>query len=428
MAIFLTIGFIEFVLGRVTSPIDLIGLLASQMILGGLMGWVMGLVATWVVNRIDLDAAGLYPVLVSTFCLLTFGLAVQLGGSGFLAAYIAGVVIGNQKLVMKRGILLYHNAIAWLCQIVMFVLLGLLSFPSRLVQVSWQGLLIALVLCFVARPVAVCLCLWPFRFNWREYLFVSWVGLKGAVPITLAIFPLTYGTPQADLVFDVVFFVVTLSALFQGGTLTQVAGWLGLSIPPQPAPPVTLEISSLKHVDGAVLDYTVSESSRAAGRLVRDLALPDGVVIALVVRGGHLIPPQGKTRVEAGDHVMLVVRPGTEPLVSQIFGQSDEARGAIPPAYEFPLRASVTLGTLQELYGIHLPAPSAMTLGEALRRDFGATDPGLGDEARYGPIRLRVLSLTPGGAIEMVGMSIQTEDTTQTAAPEGPSAGSVAAV
>src|SRR5690606_3829790 len=152
-----------------------------------------------VVNRIHLDAPGLYPVLVTAFGLLSFGIATSLGGSGFLAAYLAGIVIGNSRLVFQRGIRLFHDAAAWLAQILMFVVLGLLSFPSRLVMVSGQGLLIGLVLILLARPIAVVLTLPFFRFDRREMAFVAWVGLKGAVPITLATFPLLAGIPQASL-------------------------------------------------------------------------------------------------------------------------------------------------------------------------------------------------------------------------------------
>ena len=314
MAIFLTIGCIEVLLGNMEIGPGLAGMFVSQMLVGTAIGLLGGYAVVWVVNRIELGAAGMYPVLVSSFCLLIFGVTVQFGGSGFLAVYLAGVVVGNRRLMYQRSIRRFHDAIAWLAQIIMFVALGLLCFPSRLLEVSGKALLISVVLFFVARPAAVWLSAWAFRFTWRELTFLSWVGLKGAVPITLATFPLMLGTSeaplQASLLFDVVFFIVVLSAVIQGTSMTPVARWLGLERPRDPEPPVTLEISSLRQVDGEVVDYAIGQDSRAAGRLVKDLALPGGVVIALIARGDQIIPPQGITRIEAGDHVILVLRAG----------------------------------------------------------------------------------------------------------------------
>jgi cell volume regulation protein A len=409
MAIFLTIGCIEVLTGKMELGPGLLWLFVSQMAIGAVIGIVFGWLTVRVVNRINLDAAGLYPVLVSAFALSAFGIAAWLGGSGFLAVYLAGIVIGNSKLVFQRGILLFHNASAWLSQIVMFVVLGLLSFPSRLLDASGRGLLIGAVLIMIARPAAVLLTLLPFRFNVRELTFLSWVGLKGAVPITLATFPLLAGVPQANLLFDVVFFVVVLSALVQGWSLPLVARWLKLDRPAEQRPPVTLEISSLRHVDGDIVDYTVGSDSRAAGRRVRDLALPDGVVIALIARQQQIIPPQGKTRVEAGDHVILVLRPGTRPLVNQVFGASASDRGNLPVELEFPLRASTTVGVLEELYGVKLNAPPQATLDEAVRQQLGGKVE-IGSAVHYGQIALRVRELAPGGSIEEVGLLILPED------------------
>jgi cell volume regulation protein A len=323
MAIFMTIGCIEVLMGRMEPGPGLVWLFVSQMGLGSVIGLAIGWTAVWVVNRIHLEAAGLYPVLVTTFGLLAFGLTAIAGGSGFLAVYVAGIVIGNRRIVFQRGILLFHDASAWLSQILMFVVLGLLSFPSRLFDVSVQGLLIAAVLIFVARPVAVFPIVWPFGFNLRELSFISWTGLKGAVPITLATFPLMFETPNASLIFDVVFFVVVVSALIQGWSLPAAARLLSLEVPVENRPPVTLEISSLRELEGDIVDYAVSLRSRAAGRQIRDLALPEDVVIALIVRGEQLIPPHGRTTIEVGDHVMIVLRPAVRPLVEQIFGASN---------------------------------------------------------------------------------------------------------
>lgn len=406
MAIFLTIGCLELISGKMEFGPDLLWLFVRQMGLGLLLGWLVGFVAVRVVNRINLEAAGLYPVLVTSFGLLAFGSAAWLGGSGFLSVYVAGIIVGNNRLVFKRGIFLYHDAAAWLSQIVMFIVLGLLSFPSRLIAVFWQGLLIAAVLIFIARPIAVAATLFPFRFNLRELTLFSWVGLKGAVPITLATFPLLYDVPGAALVFDVVFFVVVLSALLQGWTLPLVARRLGLDLPAEPSAPVTLEISSLRHVEGDIVDYLVAKESRSAGKLVKNLALPSGAVIALVARDDQLIPPQGNTRIEPGDHVILVLGSGTRPLVDQVFATEAERHEDLPPSLEFPLRASITIGELEQFYGIHMKVSANLTLEEAIRLRLGKAVPNLETIVRFDTIALRVRDIDQEGRITQVGMTI----------------------
>jgi cell volume regulation protein A len=408
MAIFLTVGCIDVITGKTPLGVGLLQLFASQMIVGGLIGIAIGMVAVRVINRIRLDAAGLYPVLATSFGLLAFGLAVATGGSGFLAVYLAGIVIGNSRLVFQRGIRLFHDAGAWLSQIIMFVVLGLLSFPSRLLDVAPQGLAIGAVLILVARPVAVLPLLLPFRFSPRDVLFISWVGLKGAVPITLATFPLLYGTPSAGLTFDVVFFVVVLSALVQGWSLAPLARWLGLETEPEPTPPVALEITSLQHLDGDIVDYLVGPDSRAAGRTVRELALPAGVVIALVSRGSDIVPPQGSTRLNAGDHVIIILKPHVRPLVDRIFAHVTSSNTPLPPAAEFPLRGTTTVGELQEMYGVQVTGDLSETLGEALRRLLGH---GLAEGAVVpcGEISLRVRRLASNGVVEQIGMILHGE-------------------
>jgi potassium/hydrogen antiporter len=413
MAIFLTIGCIELLLGNVVFGPELAWLFASQMVIGAMVGFVGGYTAVEIVNRVELGATGMYPVLVSAWSLLTFGVAVQIGGSGFLAVYLAGVVIGNRRLMFQRSIRRFHDAIAWLAQITMFVALGLLCFPSRLLDVSGKALLVSVVIMFIARPVAVFLSAGAFRFSWRELTFLSWVGLKGAVPITLATFPLMLGTAefplQATLLFDVVFFIVVVSAVIQGTSLTPVARWLGLERPRDPEPPVSLEISSLRQMDGEVVDYAIGEDSRAAGRLVKDLALPGGVVIALVARGDQIIPPQGLTRIQAGDHVILVLRAGTQPLVNQVFGRDTEERGTVPKAIEFPFRGWTTVGELEEFYSIHIDVPPQTTLDEVMRRELGPEGTAVDAAVEFGSLRFRIQRLSSDGVIELVGMSILPE-------------------
>jgi len=407
MAIFLTIGCIQLITGQMEWGPDLVWLFVTQMAIGAAVGLAGGYAAVASTNRIRLEIGGLYPVLATGFALLIFGIAARFNGSGFLAVYIAGIFIGNGRVVYKRGTMLFHDALAWLAQIVMFVVLGMLSFPSRLLDVAWQGLLLTAVLCLLARPLAVLASVLPFGFKLREFVFLSWVGLKGAVPITLATFPLLAGVPGAEVLFDVVFFVVVVSALLQGWSLPLVAQKLGLALPSSPAPPITLEISSLRHMEGDIIDFPVTADSRAAGKCVSELALPDGVVIAIIARGQHLIPPQGRTRIEAGDHVIVVLRPDVRPLVNRIFAKGVEQED-LPQRLEFPLRASITVGELEELYGIRLNlniSPHA-TLDAAMHELIGKEGPQIGRELRFDEIALHIRELGPDGRITQIGLIV----------------------
>ncbi|HEX9582252.1 MAG TPA: potassium/proton antiporter, partial [Gemmatimonadales bacterium] len=317
MAVLLTVASIELLLGRLSPGFGVAWLFGRQLVLGAVIGWVVGRVTATTINRINLDAAGLYPVLTGAAALLAYGAAASVGGSGFLAVYIAGVVVGSRRVLFRRGVYLFHDGVAWLAQITMFVLLGLLSFPSRLASAAGPALVVAGVLVFVARPLAVAACLLPFRFSSREVGFIAWGGLKGAVPIILATYPLLRGLPGAEGLFDVVFFAVVVSAVTQGWTLPVVARWLRLQRPPVPEPPVTLEITSLRDVDGDIVEYTLGSDFPATGRRIRDLSLPDGALVAMVARGQQVVAPRGSTQLLPGDHVFVLLRPDTRWLVDR---------------------------------------------------------------------------------------------------------------
>lgn len=406
MAIFLTVGLIEVLAERVPLGPGLLWLLLTQVAFGVIVGLLVGWVAVWAINHSQLSAAGLYPVLATAFGLFSFGAAASLGGSGFLSVYLTGIVLGNSRLVFQRGVLLFHDAAAWLGQILMFVMLGLLSFPSRLLEVAVPGLLVAAVLVFLARPAAVFVSVFPFRFSLREQLFLSWVGLKGAVPITLATFPLLQGLPGASLMFDIVFFVVLVSAVVQGWTLPAVARRLNLEVPARREAPVTLELSSLRHVDGDIVDYFVDTDSRAAGRMVQDLALPEGVVVALIARQQQIVPPQGRSRIEAGDHVIVVLHSRVRPLVDRVFARRELVPDRLPAAFEFPLRGSTKVSDLERFYDIRLGVDPEATLDEAMRARLGKKGTAVGATVEYEQIALRVRGVTPAGVIENVGMMI----------------------
>lgn len=370
MAIFLTVGLLEVLVNDMPFGLGLLQLFVMQMGLGAVVGLLVGWVSVRVINRIQLVASGLYPVMVASCGLLAFGIAANLGGSGFLAVFLAGVVLGNSRFVFQRGTFLFHDGLAWLSQITMFVVLGMLVYPESLLEVWWQGLLIAAVLILVARPLAVVPMLRLFRFSRNEIALVSWVGLRGSVPIILAIFPLMFGLPNADLIFNVVFFVVLISATLQGSTLPLVARRLGLTEPPPAAPAATLEITAVGDIDADIVEYTLGEHPRAAGRLLSQMALPDDTVVAMITRGTTVIPPRGSTRLQQGDHLFVVLKPETRPFVDCVFAQVAEAPRLDLPDTELRLKGSTRVEDLRHSYGIDLAVEPQLTLDQLLRRDL----------------------------------------------------------
>jgi cell volume regulation protein A len=404
MAILLTVTCIELLIGSIQPGLDVVWLFLRQLALGAVIGWGVGRLATEAINRINLDAAGLYPVLTASAAFFAYGAAAMLGGSGFLAVYIAGVVVGAHRLTFRRGVYLFHDGLAWIAQIMMFVLLGLLSFPSRLIDVAGPALVVAGTLVFIARPLAVWSCLLPFRFSPREITFVAWGGLKGAVPIILATYPLLSGLPNAEGLFDGVFFAVVVSAVTQGWTLPATARLLGLQLPPEPAAPVTLEITSLRDVDGDIVEYTLRDDFPGIGRRIRELSLPEGALVAMIVRGQEMVAPRGSTQLLAGDHVFVLLRPRTRWLVDRIFAAGGGDGDARPNDAEFQLRGSTRLAELEEFYGIALEAPGAETLDEFVRTHLGS-EPRIGRTVTVGPITLTVREIVDD-RVDTVGLTV----------------------
>ncbi len=369
MAIFLTVGLLEVLINEAPLGAGLLHLFVLQMGIGALVGLAVGWSALRMINGIRLDASGLYPVLVAACGLFSFGLAANLGGSGFLAIFLSGVVIGNSRFVFQRGTFLFHDGLAWLSQIVMFVMLGLLVNPSALVEVWLEGLMIALVLILLARPLAVFLLLTPLGYRAGEMALVSWVGLRGSVPIILAIFPLIFGLPGAPLIFNVVFFVVLLSATIQGSLMPLIARRLKLAEPAQPVPAATLEITALNEVDADIVEYTLGRDSRAAGRRLSEIALPDSVVVAMITRKSDIIPPRGSTLLQAGDHLFVVLRPDTRIFVDCVLSDVAEVgHDALPPGALLRLKGMTTLDALQRSYGVQLSGEPGLSLDQLLHQ------------------------------------------------------------
>ncbi|CAN0596252.1 unnamed protein product, partial [Ectocarpus sp. 12 AP-2014] len=312
--LFRSVGLLEVLVNNMEPGAGLLKLFVMQMGVGAVVGLGIGWASVKIINRIHLVASGLYPVMVAACGFLSFGISANVGGSGFLAIFLTGVFIGNHRIAFQRSTFLFHDGLAWLSQIVMFVVLGLLINPLSLLDVWLEGLMIAAVLILVARPIAVIPIMKLFGFNARETSLVAWVGLRGSVPIILAIFPLMFGLEGAELIFNVVFFVVLISATIQGTTLPIVARKLRLTEKPPALPAASLEITALEEVDADIVEYTLSDHPRAAGRRLSQMALPDTTVVAMITRGKDVIPPRGSTKLMAGDHLFVVLRPETRPF------------------------------------------------------------------------------------------------------------------
>lgn len=295
-----------------------------QLVIGMLVGVAVGYVGRLVLNRLRLPAGGLYPVLTIAIAFLSFGIATLGAGSGFLAVYVTGAVLGDGDMPYRRSLLRVHDTIAWLGQIVMFLLLGLLVSPSRLMEAARPGLLLGLFLSFVARPIVVLIFLSPFRYTARDTAYVAWVGLRGAVPIILATFPILAGAPGAERMFDVVFFIVVVSALLPGMTVSWTARWLKLESADPPPPPAALEIESMQKLEGELMSFYMDDALSVTGVPLADLPFPDGSAAALIVRGQQLIAPRGQTMLEPGDHVFVFSRPEDRPFIQLLFGRPAE--------------------------------------------------------------------------------------------------------
>lgn len=295
-----------------------------QLVAGGLVGLAVGYGGRWLLSRVELTSGGLYPALTLALAFLAFGLGTLFRGSGFLAVYVAGLILGNGPLPYRTGLLRVHDALAWLSQIGMFLVLGLLVFPSRLVEVAELGLGIALLLAFVLRPLMVAICLAPFTYPARERLFIGWVGLRGAVPIVLATFPVLAGAPGAGRMFDLVFFIVVVGAIVPGATVRWVTRRLGLEAAETPMPQAVLAIESRLPLRGELMSFYVDEALVVTGVAIEELEFPEGAWVALIVRGDKLVPPRGSTRLQPGDHVYVIAQPEDRPFVQLMFGRPEE--------------------------------------------------------------------------------------------------------
>ncbi|WP_432670004.1 potassium/proton antiporter [Flavobacterium sp. SM2513] len=306
MAYVLTLAFLTLVIHQDQSIASIIPLFLQQMILGGVGGFVFGKASKYIINRIKLDFEGLYPVLVITLMFITFSATDFVGGNGFLAIYICAVYLGNQDFIHKKAVYKFYDGMAWLMQIVLFLTLGLLVFPTEIVPYMGIGLLISLFLIVVARPVSVFLSLMFFKMKLKRRIYISWVGLRGAAPIVFATYPLLAGIDKANMIFNIVFFISVTSILIQGTTLSVVAKWLNLALPETAKKITEVDQLTLNLPKSSLKEIEILPDFNAVNKRIVDLGLPKSIFIIMIKRNEQYIRPGGSTIIEVNDILMVL--------------------------------------------------------------------------------------------------------------------------
>ncbi len=405
MAIFLTIILLELIT-RTTPPGlgEAALLLATQMGLGAVGGLAGGWLLARLLPKLELQAA-FYPLLVTAAGLTVFALVGLLDGSGFLAIYLMGIIIGNRGLRKLDDILQVHDGLAWLAQLSLFLMLGLLLSPHDKMEYIPEGLALGAVLILVARPLAVFLSLWPFGFRWREQLFIAWVGLRGAVPIVLALFPLMAGIEHAALFPIIAFIIVTLSLLLQGTTLARAARLLKLELPAEPGALRRLSIDWASPRNHRLMVFELDGEHWTPPRTLTSVRLPADIVITAVMRDGVMLPYEADLELQGGDQLAVIGEESAERPLARLFSSVE----SIPALKEstffgaFELNGSVQLEALAQNFGIDVPAElQAQSLAEYIAACLQAP-PVVGDRVALGSIQLVVKALETG-QVSRVGL------------------------
>lgn len=410
MAIFLTITLVQII----TSEHDSFGWqilheLVTQMGLGLLAGAAGGYALTQFLKRLSLPAA-LYPLLALAGGLSVFGTTSMLGGSGFLAIYIIGVMIGNRSLPYGSDIHRFHDGIAWLSQIGMFLMLGLLITPSNLPPVILPAIAIAFVLIFIARPIAVVLSLLPFHFPWREQTFISWCGLRGAVPIILALFPSLAGMEHAQTYFELIFFIVLISLMLQGWTIAPIAKWLKIELPPSLINPEHLILKIPDDQDKELLVYQVVRGCKAIGMTGKYLPLSEGGQLVGIIRKGVMLENSQEQELLATDYVIILADTGSTQALGRVFAPSSPLPrlDAISFFGEFSINPEAKLADLATVYGFKIDEEEKeKTLEEFIRNRFH-NKPVVGDQVQLGQVSF-VVQKIEDNKIKSVGLKLRTK-------------------
>lgn len=306
MAFMLTILLIQIIqIGEIHTG-QIILSFSIQFVVGILAGYLLGLCAVWILNQIKLDNPSLYQIILLTFVFFIFSLTEILEGNGYLAVYIAGLVVGNRRIVYKKYISNFFDGLAWLFQIIMFLALGLLVNPVELIDIAWIGLLIGIFMILIARPASVLICLLPFKWmTFNSRLFVSWIGLRGAVPIIFATYPLLAGVPEAKQIFNIVFFITLLSLLIQGTTVSYTAKLLKLSFRVKKIPKA-FEMELPEDVKSIMSEITITRDMLSNGDYLINLPLPENTLVVLVKRFERYFVPNGCSQLLENDQLLII--------------------------------------------------------------------------------------------------------------------------
>ena len=307
MAYMLTIVLIQIITSGSELSLALLGKdLLVQFLIGGSVGYAFGRFAVWLVNRIGLSNSSLYPILLLSLVFATFTITDLLKGNGYLAVYIAGVIVGNARLVYRKEINTFMNGLTWLFQIIMFLTLGLLVNPHEMLDVAVVALLIGLFMIFIARPVSVFACLLPFRhISNKARVFISWVGLRGAVPIIFATYPVIAHIEGSQQLFNTVFFITLLSLVVQGMSISSVARWLHLDLPEEKEGN-EFGVELPDEIDSKLNDITLTDEMLTHGNRLKDMNIPKGTLVMLVKRGNEFIIPNGQVELQTGDKLLFI--------------------------------------------------------------------------------------------------------------------------
>ncbi|MEL3972485.1 potassium/proton antiporter [Rossellomorea oryzaecorticis] len=326
MAIFLTVAFLQLIQLPNLNPFNLVLSFFWQMGMGLVLGALFGMVSVWIINKINLDSSGLYPVLSVSLAILTYALTSIIDASGLLAVYVMAIIVGNRELTYRHSIIKFNEGFAWMLQIVMFILLGLLVFPQHLPGIALQGILLSVLLIFVARPLGVYISLaFDKSFSVKEKFFISWAGLKGAVPIVLATFPMVANLENSEIIFNVVFFVVLLSALVQGTTITPLANYFKLAGKDKPPLAHTLELVSIGKTNNEMIEVHINQDAYITGKAIKEIELPEKTLISAVIRRNDLLTPTGDTIIKAEDTLYVLANKSQRKNINQLLNAKKES-------------------------------------------------------------------------------------------------------